>query len=374
MRRPIGGQDRLDCRPRTSHEIVTLPQSRRGRGSGADSTGNATFGFDLYGPVVGTAMRGRWEMTQQLVNVLVGLFTALIGYILGRFWNTLVVWWRYRNARRFWRPALRDERFQVVVSRFESAGFREPTKVVGGGDAIAHRLLVDIFHEIGFKRPEFVYVHEHELDLSRNLILLGGPTTNEITREAVKIIRPGLTVVDPGPGIAMEVHDSAAVAESDTNDATEEVQRVFVAEPSSERMTDYGVIIRARNPFNRSKALVVISGAYGYGSWAGVKLTQTDEFLRHCELLDAMQQAPTRMGRRPHGPWRSGRRAMFLPFPKRRWTELECLFKVEVFNDRPQTPQMLRFRALPGRRARERGSSALRNGTDHRSGAAAHEC
>lgn len=304
-------------------------------------------------------------MTQQLVNVLVGLFTALIGYILGRFWNTLVIWRRYRNARRFWQPVLSDERFQVVVSRFEPSGFREPTKVVGGGDAIAHRLLADIFHEIGFRRPEFVYVHEPELDLSRNLILLGGTTTNEITEEALKIIRPSLTVVDPGPGIAMEVHDSAAVAESNTNNASEEVQRVIVVEPSSKRMTDYGVIIRSRNPFNRSKILVIISGAYGYGSWAGVKLTQTDEFLRRCELLDAMQQAPTRNGRRPHGPWRSMRRTLAPLLPEPRWTELECLFKVEVFADRPQTPQILRFRALSGSPSKERGSSAPRNGTDH---------
>jgi hypothetical protein len=311
-------------------------------------------------------------MTQQLVNVLVGLLTALIGYILGRFWNTLVVWRRYRNVRRFWRPVLADGRFQVVVSRFQFDGFREPTGVVGGGDAIAHRLLVDIFQEIGLRRPEFVYVDEPELDRRRNLILLGGSTTNRVTKEAIDSIKPGLNVVDPGPGIAVQVYDSVAAAESGTDDASKETQHVFVAEPSSTQMTDYGVIIRARNPFNKKKVLVIISGAYGYGTWAGVQLTQTDEFLQHCKLLDAMQQGSTRSGR-VRGPWPSIRSALTPLLAERSWTELECLFKVDVFDQRPQAPEILRFRALSESQTEEGGSSAPHNGVDRRSGAGAHE-
>lgn len=272
----------------------------------------------------------------QVVNILVGLSTALIGYLIGRVWQTMVVRRQCRKARRFWRPAI-DDKFQIVVSRFQPAGHREPTGVVGGGDAIADRILRDHFGAIGLKRPDVVYVDEPRLDRRNNLILLGGPDSNRITEEALDRVPTGLRVVDPGPGEPMEVRDLAADlgTDGDGPDGT-----VFVAAPSAAAMTDYGVITRVRNPFNPDRTLVVISGAYGYGTWAGVQLSRTEDFLRRCESLDSARRGGGVVGawlrRGSHGSKASGAR----------WAEFECLFKVDVYDKEPQRTEILRFRPI----------------------------
>jgi hypothetical protein len=284
---------------------------------------------------------GHW--VTELINVLINLSTALTGYIVGRLWERLIVKWRYRRMRRFWRPAV-DGRFQIVVSRFDVEGFREPTGVVGGGDAIAERLLVDTFQDIGLKRPETVFVDEPTLERSLNLIILGGPSTNRIAREALEYVRPCLNVVDPGPGMPMLVEDSANIGES--SGAEKKVVRAFVANPNRERMTDYGVIVRAHNPFDERKALIVISGAYGYAAEAGVRLTQTEDFLQQCSVLDNAHRHAT-MG---SVSWSARLATAFLPSRRlpaqTQWAELECLFKVEVHDRKSQAPQILEVRPI----------------------------
>jgi hypothetical protein len=68
----------------------------------------------------------------ELVNILVGLATVLVGYVIGRIWQRAADWLRYRRARLFLGPAVKGG-VQIVPSRFSVAGFNEPTGVVGGG-------------------------------------------------------------------------------------------------------------------------------------------------------------------------------------------------------------------------------------------------
>jgi hypothetical protein len=90
---------------------------------------------------------GRQSMAQ-LLNVLIGLSTALIGYIIGRLWQRVADWLPYRRARRFLAPVMSGG-LQVVTSRFRSPGF--PDGMVGGGDALALRELEGFFVKIGFR-------------------------------------------------------------------------------------------------------------------------------------------------------------------------------------------------------------------------------
>lgn len=263
----------------------------------------------------------------QLVDVLLGLSTALIGYVIGRLWQASARWLRYRKARRFWRPVI-DGPVQVVVSRFQPTEFREPTGLVGGGDAFASRELSDDFREIGLSGLKTVFVDEAQLDRRANLILIGGSDTNEVTRQALARIKPHLQVVDPGPGIPMEIQDWAPQATSGgLGEEMPAAPKRYQADPfaGSDPAVDYGVIIRARNPFNPKKAIVVISGAYGYGAWAGAGLTRDDTFLEQCA---ALQERHRQDGGRGD------------------WVQLECLFKVGIFDRRPQAPEILRVGIL----------------------------
>lgn len=277
----------------------------------------------------------------QITNVIIGLATALIGYIVGRLWQRLVDWLPYRRARLFFGPVMKGE-LQIVTSRFRASSF--PDGLVGGGDALALREISTFFNKIGFKRFETVYVDERILDRRKNLVLLGGLDTNQVTMDAISLVNTSLTISDPGPGIKMEVHDLAAddiCAEGELEG--EPPIRKFRATET----VDYGIVIRTRNPFNPRTAIIIIAGAYGYGTWAGSEIIQQDFFLRRCEELDraSATQAPRKSGFVP-ACTRLAKTTIRRRSVSESWTSFECVFRVRVYDDRPVVPEIMLLRSL----------------------------
>jgi hypothetical protein len=88
----------------------------------------------------------------------------------------------------------------------------------------------------------------------------------------------------------------------------------------------------------------VISGTYGYGTWAGVQLSQTDDFLRRCAELDAATHGPQRGANAWIGRLRLGVRRSAVP----EWAQIECLYRVDVLDRRPQKSEIVVFRQING--------------------------
>jgi hypothetical protein len=280
----------------------------------------------------------------QVVNIVVGLSTALIGYTIGRTWQRFISWLHHRRLKRFLAPLL-DGGVQVVVSRFMTSDFTEPTGLVGGGDALALRELATIFNEVGYKNYKILYVDEHDVDPRENLILLGGIDTNRLTKEAIELIEPDLLIHDPGPGIKMQIHDLRPLdPPRDRRSRKLSSRKIYTASEN----TDYGIVIRSRNPFNPNKGLIIIAGAYGYGSWAGATLVREASFLLKCEELDLLNDIRSRsvvMGLLEKG-FSSLRNFTSEGKSSDRWAPLECMFKVRIYDDRPLAPEILVFRQM----------------------------
>lgn len=255
-------------------------------------------------------------MTDQLLNIAIGLLTTLVGYVIGRVWQKAIDEVPRRRARIFWGPVLGGE-LQIVVSRTSVEAFPDPAGLVGGGDALALREISSYLVSVGVKNAEVVYVDEPLLDRTKNLILLGGPDANKLTEEAFENIypKPGVEVVDPGENLPMEVHDLQSGGPP------------YVAKPN----LDYGVIIRSRNPFNEDNSIVIIAGAYGNGSWGGARLA-TD-----VKLLDQFKEIDESVNLANVA--RSGN--SYLP--------AECIFKVGVYRGRLDVPIVISLRATQSR-------------------------
>jgi hypothetical protein len=279
----------------------------------------------------------------EVVSIFVGLTTALIGYVIGRIWHRVADWLPYRRARLFLGPAVKGG-VQIVASRFSVTEFREPTGVVGGGDALALRELATFFAKIGLRQADTLFVDEGRLNARGNLILLGGLDTNKVTMAAMKLLKANVTIFDPGPGIPMEIHDLGPEAELQSNAEKPLTRREYKAVPGE---IDYGIVIRAPNPFDTSKAIVIIAGAYGYGSWGGVDLIQQDEFLRKCEELDLRGRERAAGVSGMGAALRCLKVAVSGSGSSQGWSGLECIFRVGVFDDRPTAPEIVEFRALP---------------------------
>jgi hypothetical protein len=276
----------------------------------------------------------------QLLNLLFGLLTILIGYMIGRVWQRAVDRLPLRKARALWGPVLSGH-IQFVVGRFTLDNFVEPTGIVGGGDALALRELSSYFSKIGAPRLSAVYVSEASVDRDNNLILLGGPDTNKVTRDALDLIKPRIKIVNTEPGAAPEIHDLISVMANDDGTHTRQPNAYRAGED-----VDYGIIIRTYNPFNPERGLIIIAGTYGYGTWGGVRLMIRDDFLKRCQELIAEPPSPTHRGhfdRLDILNTAIGRKKLAF------WPQFECIFKVQVFDGRPYSPQIIVFRQLAAR-------------------------
>jgi hypothetical protein len=277
----------------------------------------------------------------QIINVVAGLATTLIGYVIGRLWQRVADQIPYRRARIFWQP-LFSSQVQVVVSCFEPPGYIEPTGLVGGGDAIALREISAYLSRIGDRRHKVVYVDEPTLDRKNNLILLGGPGTNAVTKDALQLIGARLQVVDT-LGLPPEIRDTAPAEGHASSRTAAKIPRAYV--PSAD--ADYGMIVRARNPFNPEKWLVIFAGAFGYGTWGGVELALGDDaFLQQCRELQQKNGIPARNWIRRIAHLNRGGGLGGEP------VQMECLFKFQVYDRRPFGHEsIVGPRLLPSRKA-----------------------
>lgn len=245
-----------------------------------------------------------------VIQVLIGLVTTFIGFVIGSAWQMSHRRLSYWRARRFWRPFLASD-IKVVIGKFnEFSGF-EASGFVGMGDMQAAAEVVALFDDLGFRRSghtlNIVYHDQLAGDLyGANLVCIGGPDANKVTDRILERLRQTIKTGDPKLH-EISLHDAetgksyAPKAELDG-----EGRRVITL--------DYGLLIKASNPFDSHSRVVIFSGCFGYGTWSGVKLTRMREFLR----FPLVSQGAS----------------------------LECLYKVEVVEDTPLKPEVILIRQI----------------------------
>jgi hypothetical protein len=263
-------------------------------------------------------------------EVVFGLVTSFVAFLLGYAWERGIRVLVNLRARRFWRPLMAGQ-LSVVLGRFRDLPGFEASGVVGAGDNLALRDLSDYFGRIGFKRFTVFYNDQFdgpdssaESPLRGNLVLLGGPDANSVTREVLSRVHLGVEFLEVSRDLLTAVRADGRLplaAPADARTAAWWRRRpaagwripvvldrehgrvhgpVLVGE---EIRTDCGVVIRCPNPFNPAREVVIICGSYGYGTWGAVRYIQTADFLR---ALPAGSRA------------------------------VECLLSVEVTHDMPQ--------------------------------------
>jgi hypothetical protein len=237
-----------------------------------------------------------------LGDLAINLSAALIGFAvawLRSYWRHRI---RDRHARRFWKPFTADEAYIVLGGH---AGLSEPefSGWLGVGDVQA--LMHLDRHIRAMHIGSFTVAYSNRMEggrLDHNLVLLGGPDGNVITKEVVEklhlTIRPG----DPALHIVTLYDDARGKEYTPSRRA------------DGELVNDYGVVVRAPNPLHPRSHVLLIAGSYGSGTWAGARLITDPEFLRKPLV------------------------AAGLPF--------ECIFDVDVVRGAPHRPRILDIRQL----------------------------
>jgi hypothetical protein len=164
------------------------------------------------------------------------------------------------RARGPWRELFDEPDLTIVIDVFGIAD--QPAGFIGAGDAFGLIELLRHLNQIGARQPKIVKIADGDQgtdDFRRStLILIGGPARNPVTREALS--RLPLTHHFARP--VTTIHDT-------------KTGRTYSYSPTllgPAGGIDYGLLIKAKNPFNPRTSALIIAGSSGYGTWAGTRL------------------------------------------------------------------------------------------------------
>jgi hypothetical protein len=166
----------------------------------------------------------------------------------------------------------------------------------------------------GYRRIDMTRVSLSTDDLKRaiedDLLVLGGPKFNQLTRTMLDRLAPRFKVDQPDQAIVWETHDS--------------VRHEYMGTAVDSSVTmDYGLIMRARNPLGRG-TLVLLTGTHTYGIVAAARyvteqVARPHRFWRYefaalvkADVRDGYVCPPTlvqvrSLKHRVRAPWRSER-------------------------------------------------------------------
>jgi hypothetical protein len=233
------------------------------------------------------------------------LITVFIAFVLGVLLDRIRLEWAQFTAPKFWRPLLRRDLTIVLGDGFpELQGF-EASDVVGRGDLAGSYEITTRFAAMGrsFRRLQPVFADKmigsdpSGTGLRKNLVVLGGKDANSLTEACLRQLNCTFELqwLD-GPAIDAPKATEVSEPEQKTPQVPE-LQPTIYAEDGLPNfrpimsdgllLRDYGVIIRATNPFlpedAKDKSVVIIYGCYGYGTLGAVLYSHEPAFLHRVQ-------------------------------------------------------------------------------------------
>jgi hypothetical protein len=168
----------------------------------------------------------------------------------------------------FWQPFVYG-RPSVVLGRFGQFDTFEASGVLGVGDAIC-LTLISSFTGANY-HLELPVAYSDKVsgdDLASDLILIGGPDNNSVTKDVIGRVPTTLMFANP--------------ERFEVSFASVEANRLYSPEFASGKViVDYGIILRTSNPFDRRHKVLVLFGCFGFGTWASGRCVCSEEFLAH---------------------------------------------------------------------------------------------
>jgi hypothetical protein len=209
-----------------------------------------------------------------VIQVLVGLLTTFIGFVIGSITQAFrqrVVYWR---ARPFWKSFVSGDT-KLIVGRFKELDSWEASGLTGVGDMraiVELKAFLDGLHSKPGHSPEILYADQITGEVyGSNLICVGGPDANPATKRILSEIHHTICQEDPERHIVSMRDTETGEVYSPRMDA-DDVEGYALK-------TDVGVVIRTVNPFNAQSSVLLIFGSFGYGTWAGAELVRSKQFL-----------------------------------------------------------------------------------------------
>ena len=198
-----------------------------------------------------------WEIISNLIGMGFGVaITKIYEYIKFR-----------RPLRKFWRKFLKEGCAVIVPSVPES--YSEASLLGGVSDLRAQAEIAGTLSSLNpQKEIRCLEARFAAPWLSGNLVLIGGPITNSVTRRFIQEFkRNGRLLFD------FQNHDLCIYVG--------EERRRWMAEWNSEGdiTLDYGLIYRGSNPYDERYEIIILAGCHGFGTYGAAKAVLKPEIV-----------------------------------------------------------------------------------------------
>jgi hypothetical protein len=209
------------------------------------------------------------QFSDLLVNIAASIALIIAGYLLR---SGIRVFMRLRISRS-WSFSFRSDPLICIGIR---SSVQEPSGEMGAGDALALQELSSYLSRAGVPFDVAYVSRFREADLARDLILIGGPDVNVVTKNALARINGGFeSKYEPEKprkftiSIYDRVEDISYLP--DTIPGKEPFGPGWVGISPMQASSDYGIFINCPSPFDKSKRAIFIYGAFGYGTLGALR-------------------------------------------------------------------------------------------------------
>jgi len=192
------------------------------------------------------------------------LISAMIFFFLGILSKNFLDIVRKKNpVHYFWNEGLKSS-INIIIPSL-SKNYDEFSLHTGHSDLKAFAItssLLSSFHNNAdeIKMIEARYVLDR---LDENIVLIGGPITNEITGEIMSNFKIPFSF--EGHVLIDNYNNKKYEPKLDEN---------------GKILEDYAFILKTKNPYNNKNTLIIIAGCYGYGTYSGAKALTDYDILR----------------------------------------------------------------------------------------------
>lgn len=178
-----------------------------------------------------------------------------------------------KSFEHFW-SSFFEQKTSIVIGTYYSERFRawEASTLMATGDAMALGTIMGALNNRGIRDIDVIPTYNFSGDrYQHNLILLGGPDANIITREVYERIDTKFSFGDP---------DNNEISLSDTFTA---VNYSPTFSSRNEVIGDYGLVFKTKNPFNQESEVIILAGCFGFGTNSASMLFDQNSLIQQIE-------------------------------------------------------------------------------------------
>jgi hypothetical protein len=257
------------------------------------------------------------------VNLAASGMAFLLGLAARTIWHRL----RTRRGRQFWGSGFLRRRPVALFGSWQIETDQEPAGLVGQGDARALKEVAQILKELGMDVDMSFADRLNDGEQGRDLILIGAEEVNALSRDVVDEVGATFRFDYKSPPIELvDVKDPSKPVRYSAEWIDDNNHDLGISR-------DYAVLLRANNPADPRRTVLIFGGLYGFGTWACPRFIQTPMFKE--AYRDLIREHRTR--------------------------NFECLLEVKVIEGLPYRSHIVgeKLRPLAGKKTARRWTRAL---------------